>query len=556
MPNEWRKPIDWLGRTGRSSPAVFSLALLYFVAMGAAAVHISILSYAPWPDEMWGYHMTVGVLHNETPRSVLTFPLFGHYLPYVSGNYQGALKLHLHLIFLALGGDAAPEYHRYINLVLLIAVGLAMAWAIRPIAPSWLAAVPLLLAVSDPEYVVFLQTDMGPFLMQNLLTALSFGFLLRVCLGAGPRQLAAALFFASAIVGDKLTGIPVAIGLGLACAGVAIARRDTLLSPRWIAVYLIVPIIPVLPNIIYIWRAGLSAVTAALKHPDTLADRLHRIAVEIESTSSGAYSYMLDAIYRVPTAIGIPHYYFAIASLTVVMVSACAFAASARRTPPASAAMLLVLIVAGAVPVFLSVEGLGRPWHFLIFNPLVYMTMAAIVAWGVCYGLSAGNTVVRHAVAVCLAALVVNFGLAQYNVISLLSFQARHQGKELASLAVYPLLEKLRALGVKTAVCIDYSPCASVYILTSGAIKIADLAYSADFDKEPLDALLRKPDTVLVLREISGIENRAWDERIQKGTTWFRSDPAKRRSLPPLETLPLERVGDTQYTLLRIARPQ
>jgi hypothetical protein len=532
--------------------AVFAVSLIYFIAIGAASVGISIASYAPWPDEMWAYHMSVGVLYDEAPQSVLTFPLFGHYLPYVSGNYQGAYKLYLHLLFLAIGGEAVAEYYRYINLALLVAVGLSMVWALRPIAGRWLAAIPLLLAISDPQYVTFIQTDMGPFLIQNVFTALSFGFLLRVYLGAGPRQLVAALFFASAVVSDKLTGIPVAVGLGVACLVIALRRRDTLLAPRWLAAYSIALILPILTNVIYILRAGISAVTSAMTGREAFAERVWAAIEHFAYTLSGAYSYMLATIYRAPTTIGVPHDYFAVGPLALVMAAVCTLSASARRSPQARATLLLFGVFVVTLTAFLSVQGLTQAWHYLIFNPLVYMTMAAIVGWAACYGSLAGSRLVRRTVAIGLAALALNFAIAQYNVVSLLLFQASHRGTELASTAIYPLIDKLKALGVRTVVCLDYSPCASVLVLTAGAIKVVDFAYSADFEKEPLETTLQRPNTVLLLRQIYGIEDPAWADRIQKGTRWFLG--AGHKSLPPVQMLPLDRVDDTQYTIVTTQR--
>lgn len=519
------------------------IALGYFVAVGAASVHIAISSYAPWPDEMWGYHLSVGVYRGEPIRNVLTFPLFGLELPYVSGNYQGAYRTYLHLAFLALTGGAA-EYQRYINLVLWLATGLAMAWAIKPVARGWLCAIPLLIAVSDPNYIVFMQTDMGPFLFQNLFTALSFGFLLRAVFGGGPREIALSLFFASAIVGDKLTGMPIAGGIGVACAIVAIRRYATMLAPRWIAVFAVALIVPVIPNIVFVARAGLSAVTSAAL-PDTMAERIARTATELGHMLIGNYSYMLAAIYRADHDVGVAHYYFAVAALAVVMACAVALYRTERQAPQVRALALLIVIFAVGCVLFIQVPGLGRPWNYLVFNPLIYFGMSAIIAWAVVTA-----TMRRVTLALLIVALPINFALAQCNVFRELAYQASHDGKELASMAVTPLIEKLRQIGARNVVCIDYGPCPSINLLTAGALPIDDYAFAPELDKAVIETSLRKPGSVLVLREISGITDPAWDARIQRGTKWFRG----LKDFPSVDVRLLEKIGDTQYTLGTIRR--
>jgi hypothetical protein len=533
---------------GVASRASIPLALLYLVTIGAVSICIAIRSYAPYSDEMWGYDLAIRVFRGEAPQNALTFPLFGHHFPYVTGGYQGAFKSYLYLLFLAIGGEGAAEYHRWMNLALSVAVGLAMVWAIRPVAPPWVAALPLLLAVSDPNYVMFSQSDHGPFLFQNLFTALSFGFLLRVALGAGPRHLAAALFFASAVVGDKLTGIPVAVGLGIACLCVSIARRGVLLKPAWMTVYLIVLIVPVLPNIIYLWRAGLYGVTSAMGDIDPLAERIRRVRIELGYALSGSYSYMLSPSFRASMEVGISHYHFAVAALGVMMAACCTFIPEARRTGAATAALLLVISILTALAAFLGVQGLGRPWHCLIFNPLISLTMTAILAWAACYALRSRAVLVRRAAIAAIALLPLNFALAQYNVFSLLSFEASHRGKELASMAIYPLVDKLKELGVKTAVCMDYSLCTSVFVFTAGAIEMVELVYSPDLDKQPLEALMRRPGTVLLLRDISGMQQRSWEEFVHRGTKSFLDSHSPLKRL--LRLTPLPRVDDTQYTIV------
>lgn len=184
--------------------------------MAAAATAIAIASYAPWPDEMWGYTQGVALYRGETPDTMTTLRLFGHAFPMLTGEYQGAFKSYLHAAFLLATGGAA-SWQRWLNFGLFAAVALAMAWAIRPVARGWLAAVPALAAVCDPNYVAFVPSDMGPFLLQNLFTALAIGFMLRGAFGGETRHMIAALAFCGAIAGDKLTGIPVAAGIGAAC---------------------------------------------------------------------------------------------------------------------------------------------------------------------------------------------------------------------------------------------------------------------------------------------------------------------------------------------------
>lgn len=77
-----------------------------------------------------------------------------------------------------------------------------------------------------------------------------------------------------------------------------------------------------------------------------------------------------------------------------------------------------------------------------------------------------------------------------------LAFQASHRGKDISSLAIYPLIDALKARGVRTVICIDYGPCQSIYILTAGAIGMDGREFTADFDALPLAELLARPGNV------------------------------------------------------------
>ena len=79
-----------------------------------------------------------------------------------------------------------------------------------------------------------------------------------------------------------------------------------------------------------------------------------------------------------------------------------------------------------------------------------------------------GSDALRRVALGALALLALNVAIAQANVLRMLVFQSTHRGSDIASMAIYPLIDALKARGVRTVVCMDYGPCQSIYILTAG----------------------------------------------------------------------------------------
>jgi MYXO-CTERM domain-containing protein len=524
------------------------LAFTYFLALAFAAVYIANRSYAPWPDEMWSYPDSVAMYRGNASEGIRSFPLFGRYFLYLSGEYQGSYKTYLHLIFLIITGGAG-EHQRYINALLYVGVGLSTAWALWPIARGWLCAIPVLILASEPNYVTFMPSDYGPFLLQNLFTVLAFGFLLRAWHTRRPGYLAGALACASAIAGDKLTGIPVAAGIIAVCGYLALKRREALISPRLVGVYLIALLVPVLPFVVFFARGGFASTLRKIGG-DTLLVRLENMERELHGMISGNYSYLFADIYEAVARIGVPHYFLGIGAVALVMICACALDPKARRSPAALALTLLAAIFAIAVVLFLCVPGLGRPWNYLIFCPIMFMAMATVVVWAIDYARSIDRAAPRLAVLGALLLAAANLLIAQYNVVGQLAYQTRHSGKALESMAIYPLIAKLEELGVTTAICIDYGPCPSIHLLTGGRISVVRREDSPNFDNEPLGELLRQPNSALVVRQVFGLRNRNYARWIQLGASWFFSAPLSERKLPPVDVVQMERLGDTRFTLV------
>lgn len=532
---------------GRAASIVL---FLYCVALGVAAVHIANGSYAPWPDEMWGYNLSVNVYRNEAPNSILTACVNQRCFPYISGNYQGIFKGYLHLLFLLVTGGAA-EFQRYISFVLFAALGLAMGWAIRPVARSWMAAIPMVIAASDLNYIAFMPSDQGPFLLQNLFTALGFGFLLRAALSGRTRDLVAALLFSSAIVGDKLTGLPVAVAIIAMCGLVTLRWRHMLTRDR-LLVYLAALALPVLPYVVFIARGGLSSMLGMIgSTPDTLGERIARLAEFFGQIVGGSYSYLLSSVYRTGPFFGFAHCHLAVMALALIMVCACLVDVRSRQIVAARALLFLLAITAITAALFVCIPGLGRPWNYLVFNPLIYLAMALVIVWTVERVQSVAPRA-RYAFSVCLCAvLLINLAIAQTNVIRELAYQATHRGKDLTSMAIYPLMSELKARGIDRVVCLDYGPCWQIYILTAGRIAIDDFAFSSDFDREPLPRVLRRRNTALLLRTIRDVEDPSWSARLQAGTIWFENPNRQaQEQFPVFDRVPLPRIDDTQYTLV------
>lgn len=526
------------------SRAIWGLGFAYFVAVAFAATYVAIRSYGSWPDEMWGYPQSVTLFQGgRLSESIVTFPFFGNNLPYLTGPYQGAFKSYLFWLFLILT-DGNGEQHRYLNFVLFLAVGLSMAWAVRPIAGGWLSIIPLLIAISDPNNVSFMPSDMGPFLLQNLFSVLSFGFLLRAALTGNASNLICALFFASAIVGDKLTGIPIAAGLGVAALFILLRHWSAMFSLRFVVSSTLALIAPVTPFLVFFARGGLSETLGVIGTPDTLAERIGRAADELASILSGSYSFVLLMVHRVAVQFGIPHYFFAVALLALVLGSMMILD---RRARPIAACIALALgsvIFAIAFASFVLVPNLGRPWNYLVFNPILYLTMATIVI-GALKAVSGR----RVMVATIVLLLGVNFAAAQRNVVGEIFFQSKTPGRDLSSPATRPLVEILQRLGVKRVVCLDYGPCPAIYVLTAGRIAMVDWPFVDNFDNAPLSQMVGNVNTALLLRDITGITDAAWEARLQRGTHWFR----ERMPFGNAATLPLGAFDDTQFTLVFLA---
>jgi hypothetical protein len=516
------------------------------VAAGIAALTssavVQINHVGVYHDELWNYPAAVALARGQSILPHLEVNVLGRPLPLVSGPYQGALKSWLAAPVLG-GLGTSVAVLRGLNVVLAIVYLLSLAWALAP----WLgwASVPVFFALPllDPTFLIFVPTDQGPFLLQSLFIAIACGALLRLK-GDTPHLLVVATGATSLAVADKLTVLPFALAFTVVAAATALSLGRRYLRWTILPGLAAAALVPLVPHTLYFVRIGFSDLFSMV----AVDDPARRPYLDRLATIAGGFfgeffnrNHMAFALTNVaPT--GTPGLSLALVGVALLAaplaIHAFRLASGSARWPPEREVVLLPALFLGTLLAMALFNGLNRPWHFFILHPI--LALGAVLAAALSARLMVA-TPARLAARLILGIVAVTLmasGLSRG--ISHIAHIERYGGSAITSTAINDASRTLSELKARRVVCLSYSLCSCLYVLSNGAFEIVDLAFArftAD-DSALIEGYLNEPGTYLIYRYSTG-ETRvpaAQLEFLNRGSIWFMTSPFARDATLPRMT--------------------
>lgn len=490
---------------------VAALCLLCATVLLAIACVVAARHIAPHHDELWNHPQALALARGESLHLDGDLTLFGRHFPWVSGPYQGAFKTWLLAPLLRLFGTS-PLALRAIDGGLAVLFLLALYWAARAALTPLQSAPLLLLPLLDPELLLFVPSDQGPFLLQCTLLTVALGALLRAWLRNARRWLLLGVLAASATAGDKLTAAPVVLAWGVVAV---LALRGKLLGwlrSRWALWLLLVGALPAAPFAVYFACRGfgllrtMTTATSRLSwHGKLLIDLQHMLY----SGNGAEWNRMLVGVGTAPwTSYGWRHLVgpALLGGLLVLL---------RRRDDRSRATALHTAMALASLLLYAAFAGLTRPWHYLVLlPPLALATAHALVLLGTVRGL-------RWLPTVSLVAASVVGGA---NAWTQLSAQAEHRGALLSSPGLYGLSAELERRGIRAVSSISYSLWRPLYVLHGGRLIAEDLE-GADFGSPATAGYLRQrlatANCGVVYRRSTFAWDKDWVAWLNRGAEWF-----------------------------------
>ncbi|WP_347242810.1 hypothetical protein, partial [Thermogutta sp.] len=510
------------GRRGwRQITGFFALLLLFLLGMVPAirATGVLVKNYSFYHDEIWNAPQAVSLLRGECWRRAYSLPVGRLALPVVSGPYQGAIKTYLLVPWIACFGTS-PLSLRSANVALFAFFLAAMYWALRPVSRQ-LAALSLLLPWALPATTTFVPTDHGPFLVAWILIAMGLGFLARFATAHTEGALVSAVACFSLLVTDKITNTPVAVVGITAVALLALRTKQTklLLRPATLGALAL----PLLPWVIYFASNGFNELLANTAGPSLpVMQRAARFFPSLFAALTGRHEAVV-LTGKWPQHFSLLLFPFLV-SIPLLMCLVTLF----RKVTASSLFWSLFTGALVGVFCFIAIPGLTRPWHYLPFYPiLLFLSFFAVsrVPW-------------KPLAALFFAAIV---GLGVRDSVyheRVLSFLMSNPGTGYTSPALNQLLPKLRAHGVETVLCLNYSLCNPLFVLAGGKLQIIDATWWTEDPEswQRIVSLLSSRGRAAVWREILDAKQRNPQEIrwLNQKTIWGRE--MQRNPGPPLAT--------------------
>lgn len=488
-----------LPRFGHGTLFIGGVFLLSSMTL-ACSCFIQTTRYAVYHDELWNHPAALSLLHGKSWRPAWEVSFFGFPLPLVSGPYQGSLKTFLVVPFLAIFGTS-PGVLRGIHCLFGICYLVGLLWALRATAAKRIAPLVLLLPLVDPNFTMFVPTDQGPFLIQNLLLGIAFGCFLRFEQSRSKVWFLAGLAASSLALADKLTGFPVILPLYLLFFwnGLSLSAG----RPKELFLASLATTFPLLPHLAYFARQGVGElkgnIGAAVVQASSVSylERLQTAAAEL-LRHLGSGSHMPSALAgKAPP----DHYPFlplfgAIMILVGVVMAFLRHQLNDRQILFAALWFVLGLLSFAAVP------GLNRPWHYLALHPS-FVIASFLSAQKVFTHLRERKNSRLYFFGL-LGLFVLASGYNARRTYDLLGFLRARSGVYIASPGLYTLFDSLKALKVRRIVCLNYSLCNPLYVLFGGKVEVVDLTWAklSEQTESHFETLLSQPGTVGVYRTI------------------------------------------------------
>ncbi len=512
-------------------------------------------------DEIWDYIPSVGLIRGDSLSGRQEINLFHHPVPLVSGPYHGALKTWLAAPLIQLFGGS-PHFLLSLNVIFAIICLLALRWALSPAIARWawiVFAWPLL----DANFLLVAPMDFGPSLFQCIFISLAMGALFRYLDNPDGTYFRMIWFFSGCVLAQKLTAIPVVISL--VAMTIVVSWKPFWKSagengwPAAIKSYGIVPasalLIPMIPHLLYFWKSGLTdflSMTGDGVRGPYFASLVGNFKY-VRSMFDGADWYQRITLDS-PAPAGVPPVLF-YCVLGLMLVSVVIFFASTREKKLGMHAAVSAALFLGSFLMLPAFKGLNRPWHFWILTPM--FACCFILSGATCLSFLANRwrksaIYVQGVFAACLALGIAYSAVYSFGILGKIDHR---KGVCLTSPAITKAHGALRAANIKRIYGVNYSIAYPVYVLSKGAIRAEELAWT-DLTKEKIEEMLNRvrldPKMGMVYR-FCGCK-----EGDQDWIRWLNRDPQIFDLMKRLEsesaTLDIDTIKDERETRFVIVR--
>jgi len=482
---------------------VFLCSLVFF--LGAVEVFNS--SVAVYHDAMWDFIPAVAMIRGESLARPFEIRCFHDPIPILTTPYSGALKVWL-LAPLVKILPLSPRVILILNVLFGLIYLMALYWALVPLVGRIWASAVLALPFLDTNFLITVPVDTGISLIQYILISLTAGALFRYVSDPQLKHMWAAYFLGGCVLSQKLTALPIVIGLVIVLAAVSVRRfLETVRTGavrRAVVSYLLTPvalfITPLVLHIYYFWWHGF----AELK----------------ESTAQGAWRPYFTAIasnfaYFFTSFDGWDWYrrltlddrtdliktpYLAIFALSIIALSLAVYLFSRKgRATGRNSALCLAPCTLGFL-LYPAFRGLYRPRHLMVLGPLFLCSFIVAAHHIVTWAGERFRGLARGAAISVLVFLVSTSTLQSFEVLKRLGSR---KGICVTSPAFYGLYDSIARSKVRFVYAINYSMAYPIYVLSKGAVHVVDLAW-ADLSDERVEELIRNvkrdADTVIIYR--------------------------------------------------------
>jgi len=463
------------------------LVLLYSMDVLSRSIGFS------W-DELWDYIPSVGLIQGDSLAGIQEIEVLGHYVPLVSGPYQGALKTWVVTPVISLFGTT-PRSIRTLNVLFGMTYLLALYWALLPVVGKKWAWVVFMSPLLDTNFLLFAPMDYGPSLFQFIFISLALGALFRYLVNFELKYYRLVWFFIGCLLAQKLTAIPIAIGIIVITMAFTIRflwkSAGQIRWPSVIKCYGIIPslllLVPMVPHLLYFYLSGfthLFSMTAdGVREPYFAALLGNILNFYPMFDGTGWYQRItLEVLDRPPPVLFVSGLATMLASVAICLTLGC----RKNLDMPAIASTGLFFLAFLLFPAF---GGLNRPWHFFILTPLFaggfIISIAVLLT---CFENRWKNFAVwfQGGIVVCL---ISGAGISATHGFGILQEIESRKGVCITSPVITDVYENLRVANIRKIFGITYSIAYPIYVLSKGSIRVDELAWT-DLTEEKIDEML------------------------------------------------------------------
>ena len=267
-----------------------------------------------------------------------------------------------------------------------------------------------LLPLADPNILIYIPMDYGPFLTQAIFIALAIGCLNRYILSSKMEYLACGCLAAGFLLAQKLTSIPVVLAYFMAMAFFTRTAYAEVLKGKRVILFLALFVLPLIPHLLYFGNNGFAALIA-MTQPDRNLPYLKKIAADLSYfiTSFNGVDWTFRNTGKDLTPVPAP--LLGYAGMVLIMLSLPVLAHKGTKDNERKTGSLYLLMFAASVIAFAFFKGLDRPWHYHILHPQFILAMSYSIYVLVNFGLQKVPARLVYSLASILLLIIIASGM-------------------------------------------------------------------------------------------------------------------------------------------------